>query len=145
MKFTPWFWRGKFSYFVDVFLLFCSYLWKREWPFIWRNLNSFLPKMLCAQFGWHSTNGIWNEDENMKNLQTDRWTTWAFSSGELKTTEQKRCHKLKHLHFYITFIVIQKYITVKIHAWKCKHGSNCFKSWDNNRIPKLFHVSSKVT
>ena len=27
--------------------------WKGTGPFIWRNLNSFHPRMLCAKFGWN--------------------------------------------------------------------------------------------
>ena len=49
--------------------------------------------MLCAKFGWNCPCGSGEEDENVKSLQTDRWTDnrwlekliWAFSSGELKT------------------------------------------------------------
>ena len=27
--------------------------WKRAWPFIWTNMNSHHPRMLCAKFGWN--------------------------------------------------------------------------------------------
>ena len=81
--------------------------WKGVWPFIWTNLNSHHPRMLCAKFGWKWPCCSWEEDENVKSLQTDGQTdrqtdgrtdgqttdnrrseklTWAFSSGELKTT-----------------------------------------------------------
>ena len=70
--------------------------WKRMWSFIWTNLNSHHPRMLCAKFGWYWPSGSWEEDENVKSLQTDGRTTdnrrsekltWAFSSGELKQQE----------------------------------------------------------
>ena len=61
--------------------------------------------MHCAQFGWNWPSGSGEEDENVKSLrrqqqqrqQQRRWTkdkfwslkfTWAFGSGELKTTEK---------------------------------------------------------
>ena len=31
--------------------------WKRMGPFIWRNLNSHHPRMLCAKFGWNWPSG----------------------------------------------------------------------------------------
>ena len=73
--------------------------WKRAGPFIWTNLNSLHPRMLCAKFGWNWPSGSGEEDENVKCLRqrqqrrrqwrtTDKfWSeklTWAFSSGELK-------------------------------------------------------------
>ena len=27
--------------------------WKRAWLFIWRNMNSLYPKMICGKFGWN--------------------------------------------------------------------------------------------
>ena len=46
---TAWFWR---------FCIFAISL-KRTWPFIWTNLNSFNPRMLCAKFhrNWPSDSG----------------------------------------------------------------------------------------
>ena len=69
--------------------------WKRAGPFIWTNLNPHYPRMLCAKFGWDWPSGSWEEEENVKSLQTDgqtnrrtdgRRTTGdqKFSSGELK-------------------------------------------------------------
>ena len=52
LKLVKWFWRRflnssmHFHYFIIIFP------WKRVWPFIWTNLNSHLPIMLCAKFGW---------------------------------------------------------------------------------------------
>ena len=37
----------------------CQYIftiispWKRAWPFIWTNMISHHPRMLCAKFGWN--------------------------------------------------------------------------------------------
>ena len=51
--------------------------------------------MLCAKFGWNFPSGSWEEDENMKSLQTDRQTDdgqqvirkahLSLQLGELKT------------------------------------------------------------
>ena len=36
--------------------------WKRAEPFIWINLNSLHPRMLCAKFGWNWLSGSGEED-----------------------------------------------------------------------------------
>ena len=36
--------------------------WKKEGPFIWINLNSLHPKMICAKFGWNWSIGSGEED-----------------------------------------------------------------------------------
>ena len=36
--------------------------WKRAGPFIWTNLNSLYPRMLCAKFGWNWLSGSGEED-----------------------------------------------------------------------------------
>ena len=36
--------------------------WKRAGPFIWTNLNSLHPRMLCAKFGWNWASGSGEED-----------------------------------------------------------------------------------
>ena len=38
----------------------------RTWPFIWTNLNTLYPKMLCVKFGWSWSSGSGEEDENVK-------------------------------------------------------------------------------
>ena len=48
--------------------------WKGVWPFIWTNLNPHHPRMLCAKFGWNWPCCSWEEDENVKSLQTDGQT-----------------------------------------------------------------------
>ena len=90
-----WILRRSFLNFVNVILLFCNYLpWKRAGPFIWTNLNSLHPRMLCAKFGRNWRSGSGEEDENVKSLRqrtTDKFLSkkliWAFNSGELKMGE----------------------------------------------------------
>ena len=47
-------------------MYFCYYvsisLWKRTWPFIWTNLNSLHPRMLCDMFGWNWPTGSGEDD-----------------------------------------------------------------------------------
>ena len=77
-------------------MYFCYFViispYKRAGPFIWTNLNSLDPRMLCAKFGWNWLSGSWEEVTDGR-TETDRQTTderrsekftWAFSSGELK-------------------------------------------------------------
>ena len=71
--------RRRFLNFVNVFLLFGNYFpiispLGRAWPFIWTILNPLHPGKLCAKFGWNWPSGSGGEDENVKSLQTDRWT-----------------------------------------------------------------------
>ena len=63
-----WISSNHFRYFVIIFP------WKRVSPFIWTNLNSLHPRMLCATFNWNWLCGSGEEDENVKSLQTDRQT-----------------------------------------------------------------------
>ena len=82
-------------------------------PFTWLNLTALHPRILCAKFGWNLPCESGEEDENVKSLQTDRWTTdnrqsekltWAFSSGEAKSTFQKALHHLKKkVYAYLKF------------------------------------------
>ena len=51
----------------------------RTWPFIWTNLNSLHPRMLCAKFG------SGEEDENVKSLQTDGRTDRRRTTGDQKS------------------------------------------------------------
>ena len=45
-----------FGYFIIIFP------WERAGPFIWTNLNSLYPRMLCAKFGWNWPSGSGEED-----------------------------------------------------------------------------------
>ena len=53
--------RKKHTYYENVF-------------FIWRNLNPLKARMFFAKFGWNWPKGSAEEDENVKNLQTNRQT-----------------------------------------------------------------------
>ena len=107
-----------FRYFVIIFP------WKSTGLFIWKNLNSLHPKMLCAKFGWNWSSDSGEEYENVKSLpqrrqrrqrlrprlrqrqrrqRQRRWTThklwsetftWAFGSGELKRIQMIKCNEV---------------------------------------------------
>ena len=58
LKLAQWFCRRRFFNFVNVFSLFRTYLpLEMGGPFIWTNLNSLLPRMLCSKFGWNRNSG----------------------------------------------------------------------------------------
>ena len=72
LKLTHWFWRRRFSKFVNVFSLFRNYFpFEKAGFFIWINLNSCDPRMLCAKFSGNWPTGSGEEEENVKSLQ--RW------------------------------------------------------------------------
>ena len=43
-----------------------SYPWKMTWLFIWTNLNTLYPRMLCAKFGWNWHSGSLVSKERWK-------------------------------------------------------------------------------
>ena len=102
LKLAQWILRRRFLKFVIVFLLFRYYFsLEKDGPFIWKNLKPQHPRMLCAKFGYNWPCGSWEEDENVKSLQTDGQTdgrttdnrrsekfTWAFSFGVLKRNSE---------------------------------------------------------
>ena len=62
LQLAQWFWRRRLLIFVNVNSLFRTHLpLEKCGPFIWTNLNSFLPRMLCAKFGWN-WNSVSEED-----------------------------------------------------------------------------------
>ena len=72
LKLAQWFWRRIFLKFFNVFSLFRNYLpLEMGVKFIFKNLNPHQARMLCAKFGWNWPSGSWEEDENVKSLQTD--------------------------------------------------------------------------
>ena len=85
--------------------------WKKTWPFIWTNLNSFHPRMLCTMqvwFKWPSGSG--EEDENVKSLQSDG-----------QTDDRRQAIRKARLNFqlriYLKYIVpksSKKYIYIMI-------------------------------
>ena len=94
LKLVQWFWSRWFLKFVHVFSQFRNYLpLKRADHFIWTILNSFHPRMLCANFGWNWPSSSGEEDENVKRFpqqrrrqqQQRRWqqTTHKFWSEKL--------------------------------------------------------------
>ena len=88
-----------FCYFVTIFQ------WKMVWPFIWTNLHSLHPRMLCAKFGWKWPSGPGKEDENMKSLQADGQTEGrqvirkAYLSFQLRWGKNVTQIKYRALHF----------------------------------------------
>ena len=68
-------WRGRFLNFINVFSLFNYNLpLERTWPFIWTNFKPLYPMMLCAIFYLNWPSGSWEEDVNVKSIQTDGQT-----------------------------------------------------------------------
>ena len=127
-------------------MYFCYFIiispWKSAGPIMWTNLNPLHPRMLCAMFGWNWLRGFWIRrwkcekfTDGRMDRQTDRrtdrrtegqWTTdkltWAFSSGELKTT------KIKTNPFNVIVIKIQ--IPAFYSLITCtKPNSNCNCCW----------------
>ena len=87
---------SKYFHFIDVFSLFRYHLLlEKDGLFIWTNLNSLHPRMLCYKVDLNCPGGS-GEEENVKSLprwrhqrrphrQQWRWTTDKLGSGELKT------------------------------------------------------------
>jgi hypothetical protein len=62
LKLAQCFW-WKFLNDPIPFLHFCDYLpMKRTWPFIWTNLNSLHPRIICTEFDWIWPAGFEEED-----------------------------------------------------------------------------------
>ena len=86
-----------------------------EWFFIWTNLNSLHPRMLCAKFSWNCPSGSEEEDEKVKTTTTTThrqrrrttdkfWSeklTWAFGSGELKNSVMNAVIPTGNIYVYI--------------------------------------------
>ena len=99
LKLALWFLRRRFLKFVNVFSPFPYYLPLEKGGVLHLNkLESPSPKNALCQVWLKLASGSWEEDENVKSLQTDGRTTdirrsekltWAFSSGEIKTTRKK--------------------------------------------------------
>ena len=67
--------------------------WKRVWSFIWTHFNILHPRMFCAKFAWSWPSGSWEEDENVKSLETerkDRWTNIWRTYGRQKVIRKCR-------------------------------------------------------
>ena len=48
------------SMYFQYFIIIST--WKKAGPFVWTNLNSLHPRMLCAKFGWNWLSGSGEED-----------------------------------------------------------------------------------
>ena len=57
---------------------------RSAWPFVWRNLNSFYQRMLCAKFSWNWPSGS-GEDEIVESLQTDGRRTKGDQNNKYNT------------------------------------------------------------
>ena len=52
--------------------------------------------MLCAKFGWNWPNDSGEEDENVKRLQTDRWTDGWTDDSRMAI---RKANKLAQMNF----------------------------------------------
>ena len=69
-KLAQWFWRKILLNFVNVFLLFRIYFpLEKEWPFIWTNLNTIYPSMLCGKFFRNFTQTFFSFQRQYKKLE----------------------------------------------------------------------------
>ena len=76
--------------------------WKRAGHFIWTNLNSLDPRMLCAKFGWNWPSGSGEEDENVKSLQTDgRTDRQTDGQTDRQTDDGRQVIRKAHLSFQL--------------------------------------------
>ena len=81
LKLAQYFWRKRSLNVVNVSSLYPYYMylpwkWKRTEPFIWTNLNSYHPIMLCTKFGWKWPSG---SGGNFKFRQCIMCTFYNFS------------------------------------------------------------------
>ena len=68
LKLVKWFWRRKFSSFVDLFSLFCYNLPFEKGGILHLNKLKFLgPRMMCNKFVWNWPSGSVEEGEKVKN------------------------------------------------------------------------------
>jgi hypothetical protein len=92
----------------SVFLLFRYYLsYEKGYPFCLNKLESLSPKDDLCQVWLKLAQWFWRS-RKCKSLQVDRQTdgsgqklTWAFSSGELKTTKYDKNLSVKSLQFCV--------------------------------------------
>ena len=76
LKLAQWFLRRRFLKFVNVFLLFLlSPLGEVRSPSFEETWIPFTQGYFVPSFRWNWPSGSWEEDENVKSLQTDGLTT----------------------------------------------------------------------
>ena len=92
--------------FLISWMYFCYFViispWKRTGPFIWINLNSHHPRMLCAKFGWNWPSGSGEEDDHVKSLQTDRQTD---RRTDRQTDDGRQVIRKAHLSFQLRWAI----------------------------------------
>ena len=75
----------------NVFSKFLYYpLWEKGKSL---HLNPHHPRMLCAKFDWNWPSGSWEEDENVRSLQTDELTmdNRQLEKFQLRWTKNDNC------------------------------------------------------
>lgn len=92
------FWESKiFSYPILYFAFLNYFLLERGWPFIWTNVYSLPPRVLCGKFEirrlvlerrmkfWkvYDEKGRWQQRQITSTFWSEK-LTWMFGSGELK-------------------------------------------------------------
>ena len=108
LKLAQCFWR-EFLDFFNVFFGFSITIsfWERAWTFIWTNLDSLYPRMLCVKFGWNWPGGSGEDVKSVKRLQTDGRVAIrkAHLSLQLRWTKKKStvCMiEIIHIHVCIS-------------------------------------------
>ena len=111
------------SNFINIFLLlYCLLLLEKGMALYLNKPQSLLPKdALCKEFGWHWPSGSGEEDENVKNLQTYRWTVgW--------TTDKKVIRKAQVSYK----ILIKRHFAAHVtDVYKCACKSYIMNVWEN--------------
>ena len=112
---------------VHVFSLFGNYLpLEKDVAFILTNLNPNHPRMLCSKCDWNWPSGSWEEDENVKSLQTDGQT-------EGRTTDNRRSEKLTWAFSSSELIMpLKTKILLYLMCFDCWYQNQLFLLWDSN-------------
>ena len=74
---------------INMFSLFCNYLLLEKGVAL--HLNLLYPRIHCAKFGWNWPSDSWEDDENVKSLQTDKQTdrqTKSYQKSSLELSAQ---------------------------------------------------------
>ena len=89
LKFALWFLRKKLLKFVNVISLFLYYIpLDKGVALFWNKLESPIPKDALYQVCWNWPSGSWEEDENVKSLQTDGRQTTGDQKSSLELSAQ---------------------------------------------------------
>ena len=141
---AQWFWRRRFLNLIN-FVIISS--WKRAWPFIWTNLNSLHPRMLCSKFGWNWPGGsgedqvcfvlglvkigpgFWRRFLNILNiilyfryyLPLERGMALYLNKLEYPPPKDALCQ--------VWLILAQWFWLSLIHIWRCRRYAVCRSRW----------------